>query len=253
MADQHLLSGSTVRHRRPGVAASSSGVYASGTTSSTLYSSPLRAPHPRDTGSFSQSSPDLSGYDVASSALRAQQQQTSSLLDLSGLYSWLYEPLYQLLRSLFGWSSFSFQMSDATRQCIQEFKTFSSQVYDSTSHEHERTLLEYAGESHSCLDALIAPTHSCLARVCALCRLWQLSYPEHELDNRLSSKWTMMGFQNKDPASDFRGAGIFGLTNLVYMASRYPRLYRSLLRGLHAPPGAEQYVQHFQSRVGMDR
>ena len=89
--------------------------------------------------------------------------------------------------------------------------------------------------------------------VCALCRLWQLSYPEHELDNRLSSKWTMMGFQNKDPASDFRGAGIFGLTNLVYMASRYPRLYRSLLRGLHAPPGAEQYVQHFQSRVGMDR
>lgn len=37
-----------------------------------------------------------------------------------------------------------------------------------------------------------------------------------------SEVWKTYGFQNEDPASDFRGGGVFSLQNLLYFAETYP-------------------------------
>lgn len=35
--------------------------------------------------------------------------------------------------------------------------------------------------------------------------------------------------QGEDPGTDFRGAGLLGLQNLLYLGAHYPHLYHSLL------------------------
>jgi len=48
-----------------------------------------------------------------------------------------------------------------------------------------------------------------------LMRLWRNLQGDRRLKNRKSMEWVDIGFQGKDPATDFRGAGIFGLENLL--------------------------------------
>jgi hypothetical protein len=50
-------------------------------------------------------------------------------------------------------------------------------------------------------------------------RLWRLYFPGESYNGRASALWADMGFQGLDPATDFRGAGVFGLHCLVYLAS----------------------------------
>lgn len=38
---------------------------------------------------------------------------------------------------------------------------------------------------------------------------------EAKLTNRVSRQWEEIGFQGADPATDFRGAGILGLNQLI--------------------------------------
>merc|ERR1712137_123715 len=38
---------------------------------------------------------------------------------------------------------------------------------------------------------------------------------------RISRSWDNIGFQGKDPATDFRGQGLLGLTNLMFFAKYY--------------------------------
>ena len=45
-----------------------------------------------------------------------------------------------------------------------------------------------------------------------------------------SARWQEMGWQGLDPATDFRGAGRFGLDNLLALGRRRPALFRALLR-----------------------
>lgn len=35
--------------------------------------------------------------------------------------------------------------------------------------------------------------------------------------------------QSDDPARDFRGAGLYGLDNLIYMGTHYPALFKQLM------------------------
>ena len=42
-------------------------------------------------------------------------------------------------------------------------------------------------------------------------RLWDNLMPGKVLKGRLTEQWIEIGFQGKDPATDFRGAGILGL------------------------------------------
>ena len=46
------------------------------------------------------------------------------------------------------------------------------------------------------------------------------------------SSWIRLGFQNDDPSSDFRGAGLLALDALVFFAEEYTAQYRAIL----APP-----------------
>jgi hypothetical protein len=42
-------------------------------------------------------------------------------------------------------------------------------------------------------------------------KLWKNFKGNEELKERKSSQWIEIGFQGKDPATDFRGAGTLGL------------------------------------------
>jgi hypothetical protein len=45
-----------------------------------------------------------------------------------------------------------------------------------------------------------------------------------------SERWKDFGFQGVDPSTDFRGAGVFSLRNLLYLSSSYPQLFGKLVR-----------------------
>lgn len=59
--------------------------------------------------------------------------------------------------------------------------------------------------------------------------LWDLMMPKEALQGRISTQWTKIGFQGKDPATDFRGMGILGLDNLYYLAKHYPATTERIL------------------------
>ena len=42
-------------------------------------------------------------------------------------------------------------------------------------------------------------------------------YPSVELEDRITKQWQDIGFQGNDPATDFRGMGLLGLTCLQYL------------------------------------
>ncbi|XP_057949571.1 uncharacterized protein LOC131144741 isoform X2 [Malania oleifera] len=58
----------------------------------------------------------------------------------------------------------------------------------------------------------------------ALRALWSATYPEKELHGLVSDQWKDMGWQGKDPSTDFRGAGFISLENLLFFAKTFSRL-----------------------------
>jgi hypothetical protein len=52
--------------------------------------------------------------------------------------------------------------------------------------------------------------------------LWE-SLMDKPLEKRISEEWKLLGFQGKDPSTDFRAMGMLGLENLVYFAEVHPR------------------------------
>ncbi|KAF9954424.1 hypothetical protein BGZ72_004607 [Mortierella alpina] len=82
----------------------------------------------------------------------------------------------------------------STHQLAREINQRIHTKYDSTNPTHERKLL----------------------------LLWDLLCPQEKLSARYTKQWTEIGFQGKDPATDFRGMGMLGLDDLVYYAKYYP-------------------------------
>ncbi|KAF9345302.1 hypothetical protein BGX26_003310, partial [Mortierella sp. AD094] len=82
----------------------------------------------------------------------------------------------------------------SSHQLAREINQRVHTKYDSTNPAHERKLM----------------------------LLWELLCPQEKLDGRYTKKWTEIGFQGKDPATDFRGMGMLGLDDLVYYAKYYP-------------------------------
>jgi hypothetical protein len=68
--------------------------------------------------------------------------------------------------------------------------------------------------------------------------LWKCSKTGAELEERKSLQWKSLGFQGKDPATDFRGGGFFALRNLLYFAQNYESRYLKFLQG-------RDYHEHF--------
>ncbi|KAL6870623.1 hypothetical protein ACP4OV_014471 [Aristida adscensionis] len=63
----------------------------------------------------------------------------------------------------------------------------------------------------------------------ALKELWRLAYPDRQLPPLKSDIWKEMGWQNNDPATDFRAGGFISLENLIYFARNYPDSFHRLL------------------------
>lgn len=57
-----------------------------------------------------------------------------------------------------------------------------------------------------------------------LLMLWEQLMPQEKLEKRISKQWGTIGFQGDDPKTDFRGMGILGLENLLYLATNYNKV-----------------------------
>ncbi|KAF9134889.1 hypothetical protein BG015_003361, partial [Linnemannia schmuckeri] len=93
----------------------------------------------------------------------------------------------------------------STHQLAREINQRVHTKYDSTNPAHERKLM----------------------------LLWDLLRPQDKLEGRYTKQWTEIGFQGKDPATDFRGMGMLGLDDLVYYAKYYPMSSKHALECSH--------------------
>eukprot|EP00246_Nothoceros_aenigmaticus_P018725 TRINITY_DN993_c0_g1_i5.p1 TRINITY_DN993_c0_g1~~TRINITY_DN993_c0_g1_i5.p1 ORF type:complete len:259 (+),score=42.43 TRINITY_DN993_c0_g1_i5:431-1207(+) len=63
----------------------------------------------------------------------------------------------------------------------------------------------------------------------ALRTLWEVAYPNRDLQGLVSEQWKDMGWQGTDPSTDFRGGGFVSLENLLFFAGRFPGSFQRLL------------------------
>ncbi|XP_058093754.1 uncharacterized protein LOC131239869 isoform X2 [Magnolia sinica] len=63
----------------------------------------------------------------------------------------------------------------------------------------------------------------------ALRALWSATYPDQELHGLVSEQWKEMGWQGRDPSTDFRGAGFISLENLLFFAKTFSISFQRLL------------------------
>ncbi|KAK7280881.1 hypothetical protein RIF29_08427 [Crotalaria pallida] len=64
----------------------------------------------------------------------------------------------------------------------------------------------------------------------ALRALWSASFPGQELNGLISDQWKEMGWQGRDPSTDFRGAGFISLENLLFFAKTFSTSFQRLLK-----------------------
>lgn len=64
----------------------------------------------------------------------------------------------------------------------------------------------------------------------ALKALWHATYPDQELHGLISEQWKDMGWQGRDPSTDFRGAGFISLENLLFFAKTFSVSFQRLLK-----------------------
>ncbi|GMH32456.1 hypothetical protein BSKO_00290 [Bryopsis sp. KO-2023] len=60
--------------------------------------------------------------------------------------------------------------------------------------------------------------------------LWMAGFPDTPWNGVKSPKWKEMGWQGVDPGTDFRGGGLFSLSNLLYMANHESTLFEKLMK-----------------------
>ncbi|KAL3815010.1 hypothetical protein ACJIZ3_016278 [Penstemon smallii] len=95
----------------------------------------------------------------------------------------------------------SFDLTPAQEECLQRLQNRIDVAYDSSLPEHQE----------------------------ALQALWRAAFPGEELHGLISEQWKEMGWQGKDPSTDFRGGGFISLENLLYFAKKFPKSFQSLL------------------------
>ncbi|XP_073038523.1 uncharacterized protein [Primulina eburnea] len=95
----------------------------------------------------------------------------------------------------------SFDLTPAHEECLVRLQSRIDVVYDSSLPEHQE----------------------------ALRALWAAAFPEEKLHSLISDQWKEMGWQGKDPSTDFRGGGFISLENLLYFARNYPQSFQDLL------------------------
>ncbi|KAF9625416.1 hypothetical protein IFM89_022401 [Coptis chinensis] len=96
----------------------------------------------------------------------------------------------------------SFDLTPIQEVCLQKLQRRVEVAYDGSNPEHQESLRA----------------------------LWDVSFPEEELHGLISEQWKEMGWQGKDPSTDFRGGGFISLENLLFFARTYPESFEDLLR-----------------------
>ncbi|KAL2511517.1 ELMO/CED-12 family protein [Abeliophyllum distichum] len=96
----------------------------------------------------------------------------------------------------------SFDLTPAEEECLQRLQQRIDVAYDSSIPEHQE----------------------------ALRALWKSAFPGEELSGLISEQWKEMGWQGKDPSTDFRGGGFISLENLLFFARNFPKSFQDLLR-----------------------
>ncbi|EXC06152.1 ELMO domain-containing protein A [Morus notabilis] len=75
----------------------------------------------------------------------------------------------------------------------------------------------------------------------ALRALWSATYPNQELHGLISDQWKEMGWQGRDPSTDFRGAGFISLENLLFFAKTFSTSFQRLLKKQGGKRAAWEY------------
>ncbi|KAJ0096129.1 hypothetical protein Patl1_16930 [Pistacia atlantica] len=75
----------------------------------------------------------------------------------------------------------------------------------------------------------------------ALRALWYATYPDQELHGLISDQWKEMGWQGRDPSTDFRGAGFISLENLLFFAKTFSTSFQRLLKKQGGKRAAWEY------------
>ncbi|KAG0451656.1 hypothetical protein HPP92_026109 [Vanilla planifolia] len=96
----------------------------------------------------------------------------------------------------------SFEMTPLQEECLQRLQNRLEVTYDSSNLEHQETLRG----------------------------LWHAAFPEIELRDLISEQWKEMGWQGKDPSTDFRGGGFVSVENLLFFARAFPKSFQDLLQ-----------------------
>ncbi|KAG5236429.1 ELMO domain-containing protein [Salix suchowensis] len=71
--------------------------------------------------------------------------------------------------------------------------------------------------------------------------LWSATYPDRELSGLISDQWKEMGWQGRDPSTDFRGAGFISLENLLFFAKTFSASFQILLKKQGGKRSAWEY------------
>ncbi|XP_054783060.1 uncharacterized protein LOC129290338 isoform X2 [Prosopis cineraria] len=95
----------------------------------------------------------------------------------------------------------SVDLTPLQEECLQRLQSRIDVPYDSSILEHQESLRA----------------------------LWNIAFPEEELHGLISEQWKEMGWQGKDPSTDFRGGGYISLENLLYFARNFPKSFQDLL------------------------
>ncbi|KAI8572452.1 hypothetical protein RHMOL_Rhmol01G0199900 [Rhododendron molle] len=104
----------------------------------------------------------------------------------------------------------SFDLTPAQEECLQRLQNRMDVAYDSSVPEHQE----------------------------ALKALWNASFPEEKLRGFISEQWKEMGWQGKDPSTDFRGGGLISLENLLYFARNFQQKIVNCIMLNSGPGGA---------------
>ncbi|KAL6969275.1 hypothetical protein U1Q18_028998 [Sarracenia purpurea var. burkii] len=75
----------------------------------------------------------------------------------------------------------------------------------------------------------------------ALKALWSATYPDQVLRGLVSEQWKDMGWQGRDPSTDFRGAGFISLENLLFFAKIFSTSFQHLLKKQGGKRAAWEY------------
>ncbi|XP_013616671.1 PREDICTED: ELMO domain-containing protein A isoform X1 [Brassica oleracea var. oleracea] len=99
----------------------------------------------------------------------------------------------------------------------------------------EERLKRLTKRMNNCFDASRADHQD------ALRALWSATYPEKKLEALISDQWKDMGWQGKDPSTDFRGGGFISLENLLFFAKTFPTSFQRLLKKQGGKRAAWEY------------